>query len=201
MNIINWKIFILTFIPILVAMGPLGDVPIFISLTLGLNAKEKTRVVKDAVITSLLITIVFLFIGKGIFILLGISVSDFMVAGGLLLLIIAINILLGNERVKKASKREIGVVPLGTPLLAGPAVLTTTLILRDVYGIIPTIVSLVLCVAFTGVVFLKSKYIVEKLGKGGTKAIAKITALLLAAIAVMLIRKGAVEIITMVMGK
>jgi len=192
---INSKDIILTFIPIFVAMDPLGNMPIFISLTEKLCSRAKRKIIRDAVITASAAIVVFLFVGKGVFILLGITVSDFMVAGGILLLIIAITILLNIERVKRASQKEVGIVPLGTPLIAGPAVFTTSLILIDLYGIAPTIISLITNISITGVIFINAAYISKKLGRGGTKAVSKITAILLAAIAVMMIRIGILEII------
>ena len=192
---IKFKDIILTFIPIFVAMDPLGNMPIFISLTEGLRKQEMRKIIRDAVITASIAILVFLFVGKGVFILLGITVSDFMVAGGILLLIIAITILLNIERVKRASQKEVGIVPLGTPLIAGPAVFTTSLILIDLYGIAPTIISLIINISITGVIFINAAYISKKLGRGGTKAISKITAIFLAAIAVMMIRIGILEVI------
>jgi len=192
---INSKDIVLTFIPVFVAMDPLGNTPIFISLTEGLSGKEKRKVIKDAVITACVAIIVLLFVGKGIFILLGITVSDFMVAGGILLLIIATTILLNIETVNRGFQKEVGIVPLGTPLIAGPAIFTTSLILIDLYGITPTIISLVINISITGIIFINATYISEKLGSGGTKAASKITAILLAAIAVMMIRMGILEII------
>jgi len=189
------KDIILTFIPIFVAMDPLGNMPIFVSLTEGLRKQEMRKIIRDAVITASIAIVVFLFVGKGVFILLGITISDFMVAGGILLLIIAITILLNIERVKKASQKEIGIVPLGTPLIAGPAVFTTSLILIDLYGITATIISLIINISITGIIFINAAYISKKLGRGGTKAVSKITAIFLAAIAVMMIRIGIIEII------
>lgn len=192
---INWKHIISTFIPIFVAMGPLGNMLVFISLTEGFQKPQKQRIIRTALITALLVVIIFLLVGKSIFILLGITISDFMVAGGTLLLIIAINILLSVEMVKSASQKEVGAVPLGTPMIAGPAVLTTSLILIDIYGITSTIIALILSIVLTGIIFVNASYITKKIGVGGTKALSKITAIFLAAIAVMMIRRGIVEII------
>ena len=192
---VNVKNIILTFIPIFVAMGPLGNMPIFISLTQGLEKKEKKRIVRDAIITASIAIVIFLLIGKGIFALVGVTISDFMLAGGILLLIIAITVLLNVEKTMKAPQGEVGIVPLGTPIIVGPAVFTTSLILIDRYGIIPTIISLVLNIAITGVIFINADYITRMLGRGGTRALSKITAIFLAAIAVMMMRIGVVEII------
>jgi len=192
---INWKNFILTFIPIFVAMGSLGNMPIFMSLTDGLRKKQKQKVIRDAIVTASLAIMAFLLIGKGIFGLLGVTMPDFMVGGGLLLLVIAMSILLNVKAVKETSQKEVGIVPLGTPLIAGPAVFTTSLILISIYGISATIVSLILNIAITGVVFMNAGHIAKKLGAGGTKALSKVTAVFLTAIAVMMIRSGVIEII------
>lgn len=192
---VNVENIILTFIPIFVAMGPLGNMPIFISLTQGLRKREKQRIIRDAIITASLAIVIFLLIGKGIFVLVGVTISDFMLAGGILLLIIAITILLNVEKIMKAPQEEVGIVPLGTPIIVGPAVFTTSLILIDLYGIIPTMISLVLNIAITGVIFINADYITRMLGRGGTRALSKITAVFLAAIAVMMMRIGVVEII------
>jgi len=137
----------------------------------------------------------FLFVGKGIFVTLGISVPDFLVAGGVLLLIVAILIMLGFERLGHWPKEEVGVVPLGTPLIAGPAVLTTMLILLDAHGVVPTLLSFLLNMALMWWMLAKADLLIQKLGVGGTRAISRINGLLLAAIAVMMMRRGIVEIV------
>ena len=90
---------------------------------------------------------------------------------------------------------ELGVVPLGTPLIVGPAVLTTCLIIIDQYGIMPTIMSVVLNVLFAAVLFIFSDNVIKIIGKSGATALSKVMALLLAAIAIMMVRKGIVNLI------
>jgi len=81
-------------------------------------------------------------------------------------------------------------VPLGTPLIVGPAVLTTSLVIVSHYGIIPTMISVIANILVAGFVFSLSSSLMGFLGEAGSKALSKVTSLLLAAIAVMLIRKG-----------
>jgi len=186
---------VLTFIPIFVAIEPFSNVTNFIALTQGFTKKQRSKVVRVSIVTASLAVIVFLFVGKGVFVTLGISVPDFLVAGGILLLVVAILIMLGFERIGHWPKEEIGVVPLGTPLIAGPAVLTTVLILLDAHGILPTVLSLLLNMALMGWMFAKADLIVQTLGAGGTRAVSRIIGLLLAAIAVMMMRRGIIGIV------
>ena len=190
------KSFILAFIPIFVAVDALGTLPIFISLTEELEERKKRGIIYQSVLTAALVGISFIFIGKGIFALLGITVADFMVAGGILLLGMALMDLLTPEKTRKnIEPQTLGVVPLGTPLMVGPAVLTTILMLVDVYGLFPTLLALLTNILLAGLIFLTAEYILRMLGRTGIKAISRVTSILLAAIAVMLIRKGLSQLI------
>ncbi|MDP3732172.1 MAG: MarC family protein, partial [Candidatus Omnitrophota bacterium] len=86
--------------------------------------------------------------------------------------------------------KGVGVFPLGTPLITGTAVLTTTLMMLDSFGIIPTFVSLVINMLIVWVTLVKADFIMKLMGQGGTRAFSKIMYILLAAIAVMMIRRG-----------
>src|SRR3989338_2280077 len=185
----------LTFIPIFVAIEPFSNVTTFIALTQGFTKTQRSKVVRASLLTASAAVTTFLFVGKGIFVTLGISVPDFLVAGGILLLVVAILIMLGFERIGHWPKEEVGVVPLGTPLIAGPAVLTTMLILLDTHGVVPTILAFLLNMVLMWWMLAKAERIVQQLGVGGTRALSRIMGLLLAAIAVMMVRRGIVEIV------
>jgi multiple antibiotic resistance protein len=179
----------LTFIPIFVAMDPFGLLPIFTSLTSEMSAKDKSKVIRLSTLTALIVSIAFVFIGQGIFRVLGITVADFKIAGGLLLLVIAIMELSGRGQQQK-DPQDIGIVPLGVPMLVGPAVLTIVIVLIDNYGIAATVLSLFINLTIVFVVFSFEKGIIKLIGENGLTAISKVVALLLAAIAVMMIRLG-----------
>jgi len=98
--------------------------------------------------------------------------------------------LLFSEKGKRTITPTMGVVPLGIPLVVGPAVLTSIIVTVDTYGYIPTVTSLVVNLIIVWVVFLKSNFIYRLMGEGGSKAFAKVASLLLAAIAVMMVRRG-----------
>jgi multiple antibiotic resistance protein len=185
--------YVLSFIPIFVAVDAIGNIPLFISLVEGLNKKQRHKAILDSVITATLVALLFMFIGKAILRFIGITIQDFQIAGGLLLFVIAVRLLLpGTQKalLSNGHDKEVGVFPLGTPLITGPAVLTTTLMMLDSFGMMITFVSLLLNMLFVWFTLAKADIIIKIMGSGGTRAFSKIMYILLAAIAVMMIRKG-----------
>jgi len=184
-----------TFIPLFVAMDVFMLIPIFISMTKDISKSERSTVVRDSIITALIVSVVFLALGEAIFRILGIRGDDFKIAGGLVLLVFAILDLLqrGEERRKPVLK--MGVVPIGVPLISGPAVLTTVLVLQDQYGVIPTVIALLLNLFIVWISLLHADRIIKVIGKGGITGLSKVMALLLASIAIMMIRLGIENII------
>jgi multiple antibiotic resistance protein len=188
-------LFAMSFIPIMVAMNAPSVLPIYITLTEDLGAGERKKIVRQSVFTAFIITVLFIFLGKAIFNALEILIEDFMIAGGILLLIISIvDILRFGER-KLPMPSTIGAVPLGTPLIAGPATLTTTLILAGNYGYAPVIASLIVNILLAWIIFDKAEALIKIMGINGARAFAKVASLLLAAIAVKLIRLGITRIV------
>jgi multiple antibiotic resistance protein len=183
----------LPFIPLFVAFDTLGILPIFLSLTVEMEHSERRRVIGQSVLTAFLVSIGFIGAGKWIFALLGISVSDFKIAGGILLFIIAIVELIFPERTRTFPKETIGVVPIGIPLIAGPAVLTLLLMIVSTYGYLSTLLCLVLNLLVVWFVFSQSQWIMRLIREGGARGIAKVSSLLLAAFAMMMIRMGIKE--------
>ncbi|MCX5686432.1 MAG: MarC family protein [Candidatus Omnitrophica bacterium] len=190
------KEFLLSFIPIFVAMDAIGVLPMFIGFTGHLKPRERQKILTQSIITAFVIGIVFLFLGKWIFKVLGVFVADFKIAGGLVLLAISLRDILSHEKSHKIPSDTMGAVPIGTPLITGPAVLTTIIILLDSYGMFLTITSFVINLILTWITFSYAAVISDFLGKAGSKAFSKIASLLLAAIAVMMMRKGIVDTIT-----
>ena len=187
--------FVLAFIPILVAVDAVGVLPIYISLTEGLTERQRVKVIGQSVVTATALAVGFVFAGRALLAVLGIEVGDFMIAGGCVLFAIAILDILTAEKSRRLPGEALGVVPLGTPLIAGPAVLTTSLILVDQYGLLATLTSVVANVMIAGGVFSLSRFLIRVLGEPGTRALSKVTSLFLAAIAVMMVRKGLVTLL------
>jgi multiple antibiotic resistance protein len=182
--------FFLAFIPIFVAIDPIGLVAIFMGLGTSASREDRKRQAFLGIFTALGIAIGFIFLGKIIFAALGISVADFQVAGGLILLGLAGRELLGIGPHDRSGSDEFGVVPLGMPLIAGPALLTALLILVDTVGLVFTLASLLANLALVAIAFCNADRFTRWMGKQGLRGVSKIIALLLAAIAVSLIRRG-----------
>lgn len=187
----------MTFVPLFVAMDAVGNLPILLALTQGAKPVERTRVIRIALFTGLLMGLGFLAIGKGILLLLGIETADFLVAGGLILLVLAAKDIVVGRMVESPEKDEmIAVVPIGTPLLVGPAVLTTLLLLVDQYSIFVVVLAFMLNLALAWLVFSQANRVAGFLGIGGLKGVSKFVSLLLAAIGVMMIRRGVLSFVS-----
>jgi len=188
-----FKPYLLSFIPIFVAVDALGNIPLFASLVQGATKKQKHKIIIESVTTATAMAVLFMFGGKWVLNLIGITIPDFQIAGGALLFVIALKLLLpGSSKsvLSDGHDKDIGVFPLGTPLITGPAVLTTTLIMLDTYGVVATFISLVINMFIVWLALSKSDIIMSLMGTSGTRAFAKVMYILLAAIGVMMIRKG-----------
>jgi multiple antibiotic resistance protein len=186
---------LLSFIPIFVAVDAIGVLPIFASLTEQLTHKERTKIIVQSMFTASCLAIGFIFLGKAVFRLLGITISDFMIAGGAILFCLAIIDIINPVKQRRVPGNDLGVVPLGMPLIVGPAVLTTSLIISSQYGAYATLISVLTNILLAGLIFSLAGILIKFLGEAGSKALSKVTSLLLAAIAVMMIRKGLVNLL------
>jgi multiple antibiotic resistance protein len=188
----------LTFVPLFVAMDPVGNLPIFLALTQEGTATHRKKTANLATLTAFGVGLLFVAVGKAIFSLLGIEVTDFLMAGGIILLILAIRYLITGKAVEigdVSGSETIGVVPLGTPLVVGPAVLAALLLLMGQHHIAVILSSFVLNLIIQWVLFRQATRIVAFLRQTGVSAISKVIMLLLAAIAVKMIREGILAIL------
>jgi len=192
------KNFWICFIPLFVAVDAIGNLPLYISMTEDVAAERRRIVIVESVITASIVAVAFVWFGPVLLRFLGISVPDFMIAGGLLLLAIALaELLTGEKRQRHADPDSLGAVPIGIPLITGPAVLTTCILLRDLHGRGITTLAVVLNIILAGLAFLSAEPITQAIGRTGTKTVSKLASLLLAAIAVMLIRRGVFGILAL----
>lgn len=183
--------FWLCFVPLLVAVDALGVLPIFVGLIEGVECSKVRSIIWQSVVTAMVVALAFLAVGKAILIFIGITIPDFMIAGGTLLFVLSLRDILTYERQwRSVDPDSMGSVPLGVPLIVGPAVLTTTILLTDEYGLIPTIPAVILNILLAGVVLRLYEPIDRILGKSGTRTVSKLAHLILAAIGVMMVRKG-----------
>ena len=189
------KNILISFISIFVAVDAVGVLPMFVSLTADMKRQERNKTILQSMLTALFVAVGFIFLGKAIFRVLGITIADFMIAGGTILFCLAITDILNPGKARREPGQSLGAVPLGTPLIAGPAVLTTSIAAISQYGLAATLVSVVANILLVGIIFRSSSVLMKVLGDAGSKALSKVMSLLLAAIAAMLIRKGLTTIL------
>lgn len=182
--------FLQAFIPIFVAIDPVGLAALFLGLGQGVAHEERQHIARQATLTGGVIALAFLFLGQNIFRALGISVSDFRIAGGLVLFVIAARDLTHSAAEPEKLPADFGVVPLGMPLIAGPALITTLILLAQSHGTALTLSALVVNLVLVVMAFAGSERLGRVIGATGLRAISKIISMLLAAIAVNMIRQG-----------
>ena len=178
-------------IALFVIVDPLGNVPIFLGLTRKTDSKGRKRIFKMALITSLILLIVFAVSGKLILEVLVIDITSFRIAGGLLLLILATKILIyGTWEEKSISSESAGAVPIAFPLLAGPGAITNVIVINESAGLLVVLVAIGTVIGITGLILAGIDKIHRLLGLVGSIVIARIMAVFIAAIAIQYIVEG-----------
>lgn len=183
------------FIPLFVAIDVFGAVPIFLGMMGGVEKARRKKITLQAVATAFGISLLFLVAGRTIFRLLRITADDFRIGGGLVLLVLAISDLLFSKKTSRDLDDSAGVVPLGTPLIIGPAALTTILMLMDHHGGPWTLLSLGINLSLVWLAFTFATPLARLFRPAGLKALSKVVNIFLAAIAVMMIRLGVTGLI------
>ena len=184
-----------SFITLFVIMDPPGNLPIFLGLIKGMPRNIVKRQIRSVMVVAALLMLIFLFLGFGILEIFSIDLASFKIAGGIILLVLGIRYVLGIE-VKH--RREEGYdlsVPVGTPLLVGPGVITTIVILADLYGILITFLAGLLTLIAATIVLSFATTFYSILGKHWTTVLSRVMGIILAAIAVDFIRKGILDIL------
>lgn len=188
-----WEKLLRASIALIIIIDPLGLIPIFMALTRDATLEERRAIFSRAALVGLLLLILFSFTGTGILNLFGITLSDFKIAGGILLLVLALRIV-GEAHYDQEPGGRAGIVPLAVPLLVGPGAITTTIVLIGSYGLWVTLAAIVITFFLSFLVFRNVHALYRLLGKTGSDVIAKIMGMLLAAIAVQFIREGIQEV-------
>ncbi|MBX7148600.1 MarC family protein [bacterium] len=181
---------LLAFIPLFVAADPVGLAAMFAAMTRHMTEDQARKVAIQAVFTAFGVGLGFMFLGQAIFSVVGITVGDFQIAGGLVLFFLSAQDLLGYTHAPTEDRDDIAIVPLGMPLIAGPAMITALLSLSKTVGLFPTLTALTAIMMLTALLFIKSRLLKKIIGVKGLKAFSKIIHLLLIAIAVNMIRHG-----------
>jgi multiple antibiotic resistance protein len=178
-------------IALFIIVDPFGNIPIFIGLTQNVPEIQRRKVYNTATLVGVVLLLVFAFTGQEILNIFGLSIYAFEVAGGILLLIVAIRILISGMRDSTDSSPEsLGAVPIAIPLLVGPGAITTTIFNLQVYGNEAAILAVLIVLGLTWVILRFINRIYKFLGKTGSLVISRVMALLIAAIAVQYILIG-----------
>jgi multiple antibiotic resistance protein len=178
-------------ISLFAVINPIGTIPLFASMTQKMQKNERDRVLKTTVITASALLMIFAVAGTQILSIFGITISSFMIAGGILLFMVSIELLThGGWRFGGTVSDESGVVPLAFPLLAGPGAITTVILSFQMSGLMVTILSIAIVIGITYIVFFLTGTIYKILGRRGSLIITRIFAVLIAAIAVQYVVDG-----------
>jgi len=174
-----------------IIVDPFGNIPIFMSLTEKMPKEQKRKVFNTATLVSFVLLLAFAFAGQEIFSIFGVSIFSFEVAGGILLLIIAVRILISGSLMEmNESPESIGAVPIAMPLLVGPGAITTTIFNLQAYGVAVTVLSVFAVLIVTWFILRYVDSVYRFLGKTGALVIARVMALLIAALAIQYILFG-----------
>jgi multiple antibiotic resistance protein len=185
-----WQDFVMTFVPLFIVIDSFGTLPFVVTMGQTMTRRERRNMVHIAVITAAVVGLIFLFFGQFILSVLDISVGSFAIAGGVILLVLSIQYMTSGHMVVSVKEELVAVVPIGTPLTAGPATITTLILLALQYPIYIVLVSFAVNMLVAWVLFLLGQQIARFLGEGGLKATSRVFSLLLAAIAVSMILNG-----------
>ena len=178
------------FIPLCVAFDGVGLLPVYWALCHRLSPAARRRAIGEAVLTAFGVALGFMLVGRFVFSLMGLELADIMIAGGAILIVLCLRELLLPSRPVTSSHPSPGVVPIGVPLLTGPAVLTTVLLVRDQHGSAVAMAALLTNMALIWLILQSAGGLMRLLGDEGAEAISKIFSVILTAFGVMLIRQG-----------
>jgi multiple antibiotic resistance protein len=180
------------FIILFVVMDPPGSIPVFIAVTRGMQQADRLRELNHAVIVATILLLLFAFIGTFILAVLDISLNSFMIAGGLLLLLISFDLLRGEHRcgMITESGAGVGAVPIGTPMLAGPGAITAVMVIIQSSGAVVVLVAIFSAILGTRLFLGQSFRLYELMGKVGSEVLSRVIGIIVAAIAIEYIGTG-----------
>ncbi|HEX9097287.1 MAG TPA: MarC family protein [Candidatus Dormibacteraeota bacterium] len=183
----NWRAFAESFITLVVIMDPLGSAPIFITLTAGRSAGARRRAALEAAAVAGGLVVVFALFGRLVLDYLHVSIESLTIAGGMLLLLVALQMLRGEE-FTQAGTANVALVPLATPLLAGPGAIAAVMVLtkryEDMSGRVGVLLGIAAVVVVVAIGLMLAGQIARLLRPSVIQLLTRVLGLLLAAIAV-----------------
>ena len=185
------------FISFLVIMNPFTSMVYLLGISCDFSCEERKKAINSATLIAGVTLLIFLAAGSFLLQLLNVTVSSFQVAGGLILMVISVRFMLGSlsEKRQEHVSRDASIMSIGVPLITGPGVLTTTIMMVNAYGYVLTFLASMSALAVTWITLKLSDSIKRLIGDKGIEILARIMGLLLAAIAVEFIKRGVITII------
>ncbi|MEM0381621.1 MAG: MarC family protein [Nitrososphaerota archaeon] len=180
-------------IVLFVVVDPLGNLPILVELTRGLGADGRRRAFNLATFVGSMLLLLFAFAGHQILTLFNVSLHSFKIAGGILFLFLALQILVYGGEKLLTKTGDVGVFPIGFPLLVGPGAITTTMITINTAGQLVAVLSVLIVMLVSWVILRRIESLYHFLGKVGADVIARVMAIIMAAIAIEYILSGVRE--------
>ncbi|MEM4509254.1 MAG: MarC family protein [Archaeoglobaceae archaeon] len=176
---------------IFAVLNPVGVIPTFLSLTEGMNPAKRHQIVRRSMLTVLMLAIVLAIGGSLILDFFRVSIFSLQIGGGILLMVIAIDMLSGLPRTKAVeSEQEIAIVPIATPLLLGPGTMTTIIVLSKTVSMLSLIISVFIVVLLAYLLLRYSELLIKILGINGIRAISRFMTIIIAAFAAQLLYGG-----------
>jgi multiple antibiotic resistance protein len=178
-------------VALFIIVDPIGLVPVFSNMTRTMSVPDRAKMFRVVVYTGASLLTAFALVGQELLALFGIILPSFQIAGGLLLLLLSLDILLRGQRfARPGTPEDIGVIPIAFPLLVGPGAITTTMIALGAYGILVTLGSIVIVMLLTWAVMKQTDRIHRFLGKTGSAVVAQVIGVFIAAIAIQYVLAG-----------
>ncbi len=190
----EWGQLLNAFLALFIIIDPITNGPIFYSMTSQLDESRRKRILKKSVLVATGVLLLFALFGDVIVEPFGMTVNDIRIATGLILLIYAIQALFGQTEAEMIDPESVAIVPMAIPMLAGPGAISLVLYYRSVCGPICVSLATLLVMGVTLPLLLSGRLLYKVLGKNGILALSRIIAILLAGLAVAMIREGAIEV-------
>lgn len=184
-----------SFIMLFVVMDPPGSIPIFMAVTKDMGESERKKELNHAVAVASVLMLMFAFLGKLVLYVLGITLNSFMIAGGILLLLVSFDLLRGEHKYIVRGKSGVGAVPIGTPLLAGPGAITAVMVIIQsnenfIIGAFVVLFAIFTAIIATRFLLGQSERIYRIIGNVGSEVLSRVIGILVAAIAIEFIGMG-----------
>jgi multiple antibiotic resistance protein len=195
------------FFTLFIAIDPFGLIPIFIIFITRYNPAERKKIIYKAILTAIIVSVFFIFLGRFILLYLGISQEAFLISGGILLFLISIDLILARpsrtklmyDNVEDVEKEDVSVSPLAIPMISGPGTIAALMMFSSQVEDEPYMLIIITLIAFfvlliTMIVMFLSFHIEKVLGRTGISVIQRIMGLILSALAVQFIINGLKQI-------